>query len=217
MAAEDVVHVAELGRVDVEDRDVGAHAHRYLAGIGSGDAGAEDHDLRGPYAGGAGEEHAAAAVLRLQAPGAHLHREPPGDLAHGGEERQRAVRGLQRLVGEGTHAAREEHPRELRVGREVQVREQDLVGTQEVVLGGERLLHLEDQLRPSPHRGRVGQRRAGVAVEAVGQARAVARAVLHHHRVSVRHQRADAARRERDAVLLLFDLARDADDHARGV
>src|SRR3989442_6413642 len=69
--------------------------------------------------------------------------------------------------------------------------------------------------RSAPPRRRVGQRRAGVAVEAVGQARAVARAVLHRHRVPLRHPRAGAARRERDAGLLLLDLARGADDHAR--
>ena len=38
--------------------------------------GTEDHDLAGPYARRAWQQHAAAAVVLLQAPGANLHRKP---------------------------------------------------------------------------------------------------------------------------------------------
>ena len=54
-------------------------------------AGAEHHDARGPHARRAAEQHAAAAVLALEEVRTDLRRHPPGHLAHGREERQRAV------------------------------------------------------------------------------------------------------------------------------
>ena len=130
VAAEDVVHVAQLGRIDVEDRDVRADADRDLAGARARDAGAEDDDLARPHAGRAGEQHAAAAVLRLQAPGADLDREATRDLAHRRQQRQRAVVELERLVGERVDAARAQHVGQRRVGREMQVGEQDQAAPQ---------------------------------------------------------------------------------------
>ena len=106
------MHVAQPGRIDVEDADVRADADGDLAGARAGDAGAEDHDLARAHAGDAGEQHAAAAVGRLQAPGADLDREPAGDLAHRREQRQRAVVELDRLVGDRAHAAREQRARQ---------------------------------------------------------------------------------------------------------
>ena len=100
----------------------------------AGDAGAEDDDLGGPHARRAREQDAAAAVLGLQAPGADLHREAAGDLAHRRQERERAVVELQRLVGERAHAPLAQHRGELGIGREVQVGEEHDVRSQQRVL-----------------------------------------------------------------------------------
>src|SRR5439155_1092047 len=111
--------------LDVENADVGADADRDLARARAGDAGAEDDDLRRTYAGDAREQDAATAVGRLQTPRARLHRELARDLAHRREQRQRAVVELDRLVGDGAHAALDEHARQRLVGGEVEIREED--------------------------------------------------------------------------------------------
>src|SRR5439155_7904832 len=77
------------------------------------------------------------------------------------------------------------------------------------------LLHLEDEIGARPHRLRVGERGAGVAVERVREPRADARATLDQHLVPVGHECAGTTRRERDAILLVLDLARHADGHER--
>ena len=96
----------------------------------------------------------------------------------------------------------------------MQVGEQDEIRTQEIVLLRQRLLDLEHELRVAPHALGRCQCRAGVSVEVVGQARAESRTVLDEHRVSVRRQRARAGWREGHPILLVLDLARNADDHA---
>jgi len=66
-----------------------------------------------------------------------------------------------------------------------------------------------------PHRLRVGERGAGVAVERVREPRTDTRATLDQHLVPVGHECAGATRRERDAILLVLDLARHSDCHER--
>ncbi len=100
MTAEDIVHVAQLGWIDVENADIGAHAGGDLAGRGAGHAGAEDDHIGRAHARGAAEQNSASAVFRLQTPGADLDRQPSGDLAHGREQRQRAVVELNGFVGD---------------------------------------------------------------------------------------------------------------------
>ena len=74
MAAENIVHIAKLGWIDVQNADIGAHAGCNLAGRGAGHACAENDHFPWTDAGGAAEKDAASAVFRLEAPGAHLNR-----------------------------------------------------------------------------------------------------------------------------------------------
>src|SRR4029453_13907225 len=81
VTAENIVDIAQLGRIDIENADIGAHARRDLASRGAGHAGAKDHNLGWAPPRGPAGENPAPAVLRLETPCAHLNREPAGDLA----------------------------------------------------------------------------------------------------------------------------------------
>ncbi len=102
--------------------------------------------LAGPDARSAAHEHAATAVVAFEAVGAHLRREPAGHLAHRGEERERAVVGLHRLVGDRRRAGVEECLRHAGVRGQMEVGEQREIGTEEAELLFLRLLHLDDHL-----------------------------------------------------------------------
>ena len=71
-----------------------------MAALRPDDAASEHHDLRGGHTGNAAEEDPAAAVGLLERPGTHLRREAARDLAHRRQQRQTAVVGLDRLVGD---------------------------------------------------------------------------------------------------------------------
>src|SRR5207249_8582840 len=126
---ENVVHVAELSRIDVENADVSSHACRDLTGRATGDAGAENHDFPRPHSGGTAEKNSTSAVFRLETPRANLNRQPAGDFAHGREQWQRAVIQLNRFVADGGDSFLEEHPSYRFAGGEVKISEEDQSGT----------------------------------------------------------------------------------------
>ena len=119
--------------------------------------------LAGRDAGDAAEQHPAAALWTLERVRAHLRGEPAGDLAHRCEQRQPAVVGLDRLVGDADRARSRSAPRELGCGREVQVGEEHLPAANARVLRRQRLLDLEHQLGVAPRPGRLAQRRRPAA------------------------------------------------------
>src|SRR6266540_2871744 len=82
----------------------------------------------------------------LPATRADMRRHPTRDLRHRREQRQRAVGRRDGLVGDGDDAGGHELGRLLRVGRQMQVGEQHLPGSELLALGRERLLDLHDEL-----------------------------------------------------------------------
>ena len=103
---------------------------------------------------------------------------------------------------------------ELGHRRQVQEGEEDLAGTQQLVLGLERLLHLDHELGLLVHRARVGDdRSAGALVVAVGHAAAGAGAALDHHLVAGFTQDVHGGRMQADAELLVLDFSGNADFH----
>ena len=155
-------------------------------------------------------------------PGAHqvvradLRREPAGDLAHRRQQRQRAVGQLDRLVRDAGDLAVEQRVGALLGRGQVQVREQHLALAHPVVLLGDRLLDLEDQLAGGPDVvGRRQDRGARGDELLVRDRRAVAGA---------RPRRRPRARcdtnsctpdgRDRHPVLVVLDLAGDANLHS---
>ena len=81
-------------------------------------------DLGRAHAGRAAHQHAAAALVALEEVGALLRRQPAGDLAHRGQQRQRTRVELHRLVGERRRAGGDQRLGDVGVGGEVEVGEQ---------------------------------------------------------------------------------------------
>ena len=82
------------------------------------------------------------------------------------------------------------------------------------VLGGDRLLHLHQQVGAAPDLGGVRHDHgAGGGIVLVVDARARPCAGLHEHLVPAARELIDAGRRDGDAVLVVLDLGGDADAH----
>ena len=103
-------------------------------------------DPRRRHAGHAAEQHAAAALLLLEIMGADLDRHPPGDLAHRLQQRQRAVIGGHRLIGDAGRARRDQALGLLGIGREVEIGEEQVARLEQGDLLRLRLLHLHDHV-----------------------------------------------------------------------
>ncbi len=169
-------------------------------GVVAGHAAADDDDLGRGDAGHAAHQDAAAAVAAHQVIGADLGRQSAGDLAHRGQQRQRAVGGLHGLVGDRRGARRQQRVGARLGRRQVQVGEQRLALAQPRVLGLDRLLDLEQQVGLGPHLvGGVDHLGAGGLEVGVGDRRTVAGAGLDDHLVAAVGQLGDAGRGDGDA------------------
>ena len=155
--AELLVDGVEPVDIDVEHGHLRLEPDRHARGVDAGDAAAEHDDLGRRHAGHAAEQHAAPALLHLQAMRAGLDRHAAGDLAHGRQQRQAAARARHRLVGDGRDARGHQGLGLLGVGGEVQVGEERLALAQHGAFGGLRLLHLDDQVGGGEHLGGRGQ------------------------------------------------------------
>ena len=103
----DLVDPPEPVDVLVEQEHLGLHALRDPRAVPPDVARAEHHDPRRPDAGDPAEQHAPAAELALEEPGADLGGHPARDLAHRGEQGERAV-DLDGLVGDAGRAVLEQ-------------------------------------------------------------------------------------------------------------
>ena len=122
-------------------------------------AGAEHDDPRRPHAGGAAEQHAAAAVVALEEVGADLDAScRPATSLIGASSGSDAVVELHGLVGDAGDAVLEQGVGDLGVGGQVEVGEQHQARAEVAELGGLGLLDLADQPGPLPDLGR-GRRR----------------------------------------------------------
>src|SRR6516165_8200384 len=137
---------AQHVRIAVDDRHRRAHSRADQRCVAAGDTAAEDHDVRGRDAGDATEQHPAAAVFLFQATRADMRRHATRDLRHRRQQRERALGRRHRLVGDGDDARCDEIGGLLRVGRQMQIGEEDLPGFELLALRRERLLDLHDQL-----------------------------------------------------------------------
>ena len=214
--AQQIAKVAQAGRIDVQDRHFGADSGGDPRRVGARDSAAQHRHAARSHARGSAQQHAASAVLRLHAPSADLHREPPGHFAHRREQRQALVLELHRLVAERGRAAAHEFARERRFGGQMEIGEEHQIAAQEAEFGALRLLDLEHHPRAFPYRGgRSHDLRAGGAILAVAEAAAGAGAALHQHAMVVAAKGGGAGRRQRDAPLVRLYLGGYSDDHVR--
>ena len=175
-------------------------------------------DAAARHAGHAAEQHAAPALVRLQIVRADLHREPARDLAHGHEQRQRAVR---RAAPSRSRSRRSRVRGCARVssavGREVQEVEEHLAGPHGRDLRRRRLLHLGDDValsrssRPATSRSwRRPPRTAASAKPLPSPAPASTQ-----HLVPARPRARAPAGQQGDPQLAVLGLAQHADAHDR--
>ena len=197
----DVVEVAQALEVDVHDRDARAEARGHLRRVGAHDAAAEDQDVGRLDAGHAAEQHAAAAVLALEAVRADLDRHAARDLAHGREQRQAAVRlRASRRRSTRCPALSIASVSSARRG-EVEVGEDRLIGrgSSRTPAGSGSLTFTIISAAVQTSSARVEHLGAGVGELLVGDAASQARTPLDHDIVAVADESLDAPRDDGDA------------------
>ena len=128
-----------------------AHTPGDGGGVIAGHAAANHHDHRRCHAGNPAHEHAAATLGAHQVVGADMGGQPPGHLAHRGQQGQRTIGGLHGFVGDrgGTRGQQGIRARTRR--RQMQVGEQHLALAHPAVLRLDGLLDLQQQVRLGPH------------------------------------------------------------------
>ena len=166
----DLVHPAQPIEVLVEQHDLGLHPGRDPRRVPSDVAGAENNDLGRTDAGSTSHQDAASTVVTFEEVGAHLRREPAGDLAHRRKQGERAVLSLHGLVGDAGRAGREQRLGNLWIGGQVEVCEEGQIGAQESELLGLWLLDLDDHTLGPRVGGRRHNGRPGCGVVPVGDA-----------------------------------------------
>jgi hypothetical protein len=209
----DLVDPAQAIEVAVEDRHLGLHPGGDPGGVPTDVPGPEHHDAGRSNTWRPAEQDPPPPVVAFEEVGADLRRHAAGDLAHRCQQRQRAGRQLNGLVGDGRHLAVEERLADLRVGGQVEVGEQHLSFAHERELGRLRLLHLADDLGPLPHLGRRGRDLgAGPAVLVVGDRRPDPGLGFDDDGRAVMDQLRDPVGGDGDPVLVDLGLLGHADD-----
>ena len=212
--AELLVDGVEPVDIDVEHGQLRLEPYPHAHGVDAGHAAAQHDHLGGRHAGGAAEQHAAPALLHLQAMRAGLDGHAAGDLAHRRQQRQAAAHARHRLVGDRRDARGHQGLGLLGVGRQVQIGEERLALAQHGAFLRLGLLHLDDQVGRGEDLGSGGEHLgASPRVVLVGEALAGGGVMLHEHLVPVLHRLAHAGRRHADAILVDLDLLRHADAH----
>ena len=206
----DLIDEAQPIEVLVQEHHLGLHAGGDPCGVPTDVAGSEDDDARVALP---ARLRAAppAPVVALEVVRADLGRDPSRHLAHRGEQRQRAVGELHRLVRDAGRARREECLRDVGIRREVQVGEQGEVGPKHCELRLLRLLHLHHHLLRPRIGCRRDDRRPRSLVVAVGDRRVLARASLDVHLDAVVLELAHPVWSHRHAMFSSLDLARHTD------
>src|SRR5512132_2324888 len=138
-----------------------------------------------------------------------LGRHPAGDLRHRRQQRQPAVRGLDRLVRHGADPPIHEEPGQLLIGGEVEVGEEHVIRAEAFVLLRLWLLDLDDQLSLGEHGVRVRRDLSARGyVMVVRDRRAVPGGRFHDHPVARVDELPDALGRRGHAVFVVLDLLR---------
>lgn len=146
--------------------------------------------------------------------GRREHGDAAGHFRHRGQQRQAALGVGHGFIGDGRAAALEQAFGLGRIGRQVQIGEEDVARLQLFPLDLLRLLDLHDHVRAGEHRVGVGDdARARLDVDVVGIAGAEARARLDDDGVAVADIFTDGGGGKSDPVFARFDLGRDANAH----
>lgn len=214
VGAEEVVQLLQAFEVHVQDGHVGAHAHGNLAGVHAHGAAAEDDHVGFRGAGYAGQEDAFAAEALFKVLGAFLDGKSSGDLGHGGQAGQGAVRFLDGLVGHRFDFALQEGVHLFLVRGQVEVGVEDQSVMEEGIFLFQGFLDLDHHINQVPDVGGVvDQGSARVHIFIVGEAGADACSFFHVDVVACGHIGFHVVRGQAHAVFVVLDLFDAADLH----
>ena len=119
--------LTESDRGEIQENDLGIHGRRDAGCAPAHGAGPQHHHPRRLDACAAPDQHPAAPMGFLQQVGPHLGGQTPGNLAHGGQQRQAAVLQLHGFIGNGGDLGLHQGPGHRRIARQVQIGEQHQV------------------------------------------------------------------------------------------
>ena len=143
-----------------------------------------------------------------------MHRHATGHFGHGREQRQTTTCVRHGFIGDGNAVRLQQACGLLGIGREMEIGEQQLTGTQHGDFRRLRLLHLHDHIGPREHVGGRGHDLGtGSAIHVVGEADGSPRMRLHDDLVAVGDEFAHARGREAHAILMHLYFFRNADKH----
>ena len=206
------VQLSQAIAVGLEDRDVRAGPHRCAGRVFTHGATADHQHGGRNNAGHPTQEDPGAARVVLEVVCGVGDRQTARDLGHRAQQGQRASH-PNGLIGDPRGAPVQQCFRQRTARGQVEVREQREVRAQEVVLGGDRLLDLHQQLglRPCVLLGRDPRSRRAVGL--VRETRALPRVLRDEHLVAFGNQCGDHGGGEAHAGLFRFDLTGYGDSH----
>jgi len=209
-----VVEVAQALNIRVDDGDPCPQAEGDLRRVCAYDPAADNDHTPRPHPRHPAQQDSAPSLRLFQVVGADLHGHTPPDLAHRREEGEGAVGELHCLVSEGRHLPGYQFSRQRLVSSQMEISEQEQTRPHVAILHRLGLLHFQDHLRPGPHLGgRVHDLGATAGIVIIAKAAGDSSASLDEDTVAATDERFGTAGRERDTVLVILDLSRNANDH----
>ena len=213
-ATENVVEILEAVVIDVEDGDARAESDGDPGRVLADHPRPEDDHVAARDAGRPGKENAPPAHAFFEKSRALLNRHAARDLAHGLKQGQCAVGCADGLESHRLNALSHQGARERPGSGKMEKRKENLPLAHPIEFGPKRLLDLDDHLAAPPER--ISPRHdpgAGAGEHLIVDAGPLARALLHQDGVARSPDRLNGGRRERDAMLVFFDLLGYADNH----
>ena len=182
--------------------------------MGARDAAAEHEHVGRRHPRHAAEQHAPPALRLLQGMRPDLRRQAPGDFRHRRQQRQTAITVSHRLIGDAGRARRHEVARLRKIGRKMQVGEQDLPAPEPLALFRERLFDLHDHLGVSEH-VRPGRDDLSPSADVflIRRPRAEAGRRLDDDFMPVMDELGDRGRGHADPEFVVLDFLGNADEH----
>ena len=210
-------HVGQIGQAlqrDVADRNVGARSGGRARSGRTDHPGADHENLGGFHPRDAAQQHAFAAAGFFEEITPFLRGHTACDLGHRDQQRQRAVGTFDGLVGAAYRPAVDHGAGKGFAAGEMEKREDQLVFADQLVLGGDGLLDLDDHFGTGidiPDRGKDLRpyRRIGL----VGKTAVHTGRSLHINRVAPFDELLGACGGKGNAILVVLDLFGNTDNH----
>jgi len=205
--AEHIVQLCDAGQAAFQDRDLGTHTDGDTRGIHARYTATDHEDLCRRNTRDAPHQDTASTLSLFEAVSPGLRRHATGNLAHGRQERQTAMRAGYGFIGNCCAAGIYQTIRLRAIRSQVQIREKDLILAQHLALDGLRFFNLNNHIGGVEDALRIrSDLRSCFTIIVVGHANTVTCASLDQHGMAVMDQLANGEGNKPDPVLVIFDL-----------